>query len=399
MESYEFLYNCVIQELSNNHLPHDLLTSLPLVSDQGSALTSFVRHRELKWCLCHRHLIEAAGASTLLGSWVARLLRCCCEAEYERVKAVIIEEVKLHYGDKGPYPPRWANLEMMLYPEGADFTHRIDRWARWYRIGCPTTSNAAESIHAKLNALKQRHQMLLGRIRAVYEYCQDRYNMRNSSDRRSARASNQFLKTVTGRKRHLILDSRDTGRLAFYTALNKPQDETEVIPNWTFPEHSLEAEIICVKQVVIENAGQVTLPDSWIPSPTAPVNYDKRKENESHQSTGDSLHDMIAESGLEGEDIPPESKDADGRFHDVAWDIILSMKALLPDWRNRLTSIISITMVIGCDVRTQADITTPVGEAAWRYRAYREAGVPIPNAPRMVEPAVPCPQAPVVRHE
>jgi hypothetical protein len=41
----------------------DFLASIPLITDQGTALRSFVKRFRLNWKLCHRHIVESVGAN------------------------------------------------------------------------------------------------------------------------------------------------------------------------------------------------------------------------------------------------------------------------------------------------------------------------------------------------
>jgi hypothetical protein len=91
--SYEMIYSHIIEVLQAAGLDQKLLLELPLVSDQGGALQSLVRHYGLTWLLCHRHLIEKAGSYSQVGDWVARILRCATLEELERVAACILAEI------------------------------------------------------------------------------------------------------------------------------------------------------------------------------------------------------------------------------------------------------------------------------------------------------------------
>jgi hypothetical protein len=71
---YERLYAHLAEVLGEGGA--DLLKRIPVLSDQGRALKTFVRKLGLRWLACHRHLIQSAGASSLVGDWVRRLLDC-----------------------------------------------------------------------------------------------------------------------------------------------------------------------------------------------------------------------------------------------------------------------------------------------------------------------------------
>jgi hypothetical protein len=61
------------------------------------------------------------------------------------------------------------------------------------RYDCPTSGNAAESIHAKLDALKHRCDVFARLVMEVFSYSVRRYSLRNSEERRNDRVSNKFI--------------------------------------------------------------------------------------------------------------------------------------------------------------------------------------------------------------
>jgi hypothetical protein len=113
--SYDSFYAAVIERLDLNGMNTEFLTGVPLISDRGKGLVGLVHDRELKWILCHRHLIETIGVSSLVGSWVTRLLRCCCENDFQRERDVIAGEIMDRYGH-GAYPTdeKFHQLNTML---------------------------------------------------------------------------------------------------------------------------------------------------------------------------------------------------------------------------------------------------------------------------------------------
>jgi hypothetical protein len=155
-DSYDRLYQHVADVLNDQHMPN-VLNGLRLVSDQGAGLKELVSRWNLDWKLCHRHLIENAGAWTRIGDWTARILRCCSEDEYQKVKTTINIEISLMSEEhrlrmESSSRLKWQHLQMMLGHVKPDAFRDPAIWARWKRLGCPTTTNAAESIHSHLNA-------------------------------------------------------------------------------------------------------------------------------------------------------------------------------------------------------------------------------------------------------
>jgi hypothetical protein len=148
----------------------DILCEIPWVSDERAALHGLFKKYALHWLLCYRHLIEKVDSSTQIVDWVARILRCSSFSEFKRVSECIkleIAEIRRSTppGKSSPLTNKHIHvLNMMLGLEVPDELHVPARCARWERLGCPTTSNAAESMHAKLNA-KARGADISGQAR------------------------------------------------------------------------------------------------------------------------------------------------------------------------------------------------------------------------------------------
>jgi hypothetical protein len=391
-ESYSDLYQAVIDALKRNGERAELLTELPLVSDQGSALIALVTERHLTWRLCHRHLIENAGASSLIGSWIARLLRCCSFAEYQRTRDVIKAEVKFHY-PKGGFPTGYEKLQRMLNPPSQprtgqalsrlDFIFQLQHWARWLRLGCPTTSNAAESIHARLNALKKPHQLLFTRIAVVVNYCQDRYAWRNHPERVARRASNRFLKV---KKTHPE-SFRDPGRLDFYNRLNSPPGVNTAVKNWVFPDYDLTA--IQLPRTVESQKVDVQLPDSW--KSNGPAKSETDDETGDNFSHADPIDRLLGDCGIEDNEPPG----VDNLIHTIAWDVIFSIRRQLPvAWEHKSGTIIPVTFTIGKNLEHQGvDVTSVPGEAKWRFDVYCATKLLLSQAPEAQAPEAQAPEA------
>jgi hypothetical protein len=161
----------------------NLLDTLPLVTDQGTALASFVKGRRLQWKLCHRHIVESVGAKSHIGQCVARLLRCNALKQYQRLVQLIMCELEVVYPGGANYPPNIASLHAMLGATETDSPGHIlgdiRRWARWHRKGCPTTSNHLESVHGRLNHCVSTKADFFSRTQEVIKYLLGRYTERN----------------------------------------------------------------------------------------------------------------------------------------------------------------------------------------------------------------------------
>jgi hypothetical protein len=399
------LYSGIIAELKANHLSKKLLTDLPLVSDQGKALGKLVRHFDLDWKLCHRHMIENAGASSLVGSWVSRILRCCSEAEYKHVRDVINLEVETLYRKYQPnrlYPKGYGRLKMLLDPECADWQYQLDHWARWRCIGCPNTSNAAESVHAKLNAQKRQRRLFMGRLQLVVNYCQKRYDERNVEGRRTRRASNDFLLMLKRPAGQDMLAAEDTGKLEFYTRLNTFREtwDSPLIPpenqKWLFPERSLDGILRSSDEdITITDADPVKhrLPNDWLPPQLQKPGKKWQSPDGKETVIPGRLKVFLGEPGDET-DIDAQERKSGKLYCDLAWEIILSIRWMKPkEWEARRVEIICDTVALGERLRIneELDMTQPANEVKWRTMAYELAGISTPPGVEQLRLAAPPP--------
>jgi hypothetical protein len=162
-----------------------LLTQLPILTDQGSALQKFVAHFQLEWKLCHRHIIENVGAKGRLTDFVCRLLRCFSLEEYQATRESIIEEIQPRE-DHLSKVPGWDSLLRLLgilvdnHPLSTPST-----WALWMRLGCPRTTNSAESVNGRLNADTAGVNSFVERVFIVVRHFLCRYNSRFSWSNRA----------------------------------------------------------------------------------------------------------------------------------------------------------------------------------------------------------------------
>jgi hypothetical protein len=217
-ESYIRLFSHVIDVLKSQNVDPAVLLTLPLVSDHGKGLEGLVAALLLEWKNCHRHLIENAGSASLAGEWVRRLLLCCCAAECARTASTIRLEIdKLSEEEYRQFcePKNHQLIKRMLHAiqlEFMDTENEVDlhlddfvltvqsmglcAWARWLRLGCPTTSNAGESIHRWLNTMLDSltNARFFTRWQKETEYLTRRFLDRNSPKRVHARSSINWAK-------------------------------------------------------------------------------------------------------------------------------------------------------------------------------------------------------------
>jgi ubiquitin C-terminal hydrolase len=213
-----------------------LLCSLPILTDQGKALQSFIGTWKLTWKICHRHILESIGADTLFGGWAARLLRCFDEAEWEREVKVVQAEMTRRQKEWSPGMQGYRQLLYLLglRPDGKDH-HLADKahWALWLREGCPTTTNSAESVNGHLNAVIKDYDDLPGNIRKVAEHLLARYHSRNTwCDRALKRNAGKCFPSEEVKKRPWFSEAR----MNFYRKLHNATNLTKPVKRRFPPE-------------------------------------------------------------------------------------------------------------------------------------------------------------------
>jgi hypothetical protein len=363
----------------------NVLRRLPLVSDQGKGLEGFIKQINdilepdnvmdqltseekfelVVWLLCHRHLIENASAGSWAGDCVSQLLLCCHPDDIIVVAQRIRQEIKEIFNSpeaKSRFcdPKNHRVLKSILLAvqteliDGndayADFNEKgglkieweppvnpipMEAWARWLREGCPTTSNAIESIHRWLNDLLKElcNAKFHLRYLRVVAFLEKRFTERNSECRVRDRSTVRFQRQRAQMKQHL--SAQDEHLLQFNRALHgipgQPwEDEDDV--HWEFPEYDPPATKCRVDSVVITKGP----PDSWKTERDEPLTL------EQIQKVGLLNLDMPDDANLfpqEQVELAGAKKDPLGipktpvnfSHYDAAWRIIRSVRRLVSE--------------------------------------------------------------------
>jgi hypothetical protein len=385
-DSFKSMWDRISDELREDGRDPELLKKIPLVSDQGSGLAKLASDYGLNWKLCHRHMIEKFGSRTILGSWVARLLRCCSDDEYLAERAVIQNEFEEVQPWKR-FPDKWPLFQHLMKADGdpnlLPFAYHPDRWMRSRRPGCPSTTNGIESIHRWLNALKHSRETFMSRLNKVIEYCHERYMHRNDPGRRERRASNQHWKSLDDKPAPLATSARDTGRAEFYRALNTNEQlyhNGQGIMGWEFPEHDLTIyeRRNRERRITREYTEEQVLPPQFL---------GKRASERPPVQFTDPLSLALGEFGVddaiasEGETLTNFNP-----FHDTTWRIVFTVRALCQHQKKfaeNWTPIITEVAAIGARMSAgreggfipKEEMHLPENEAKWRIAVYKEYGI------------------------
>jgi hypothetical protein len=238
----------------------DLLLGIPIVTDQGTALKKFIDGFGLSWKLCHRHILESIGAATRIGRWAARILRCFSFGEYRRTRAIIKHEMALSNLIFDQTDHAYKSLRRLLgdlKDDGplCDMRH----WALWLRLGCPRTTNSAESVNGHLNAEVLANQRFVDRVLSVSRHFMQRYYSRDKWRDRALRRNRArcFPPDATN-------PCHSKGEVLFFQQLHDTVGksfEKRILE--TFPGED-RTYFFPAESAVIQAAEGVRLPQNWV---------------------------------------------------------------------------------------------------------------------------------------
>jgi hypothetical protein len=227
--SYERLYNHLKDVLGADAF---LLTGIPLLSDRGGGLDHFAKALKLIQLICHWHLIHGAGAASIGGDWIRRL---CGAGDLDEAKDIMLvircELAAFQRRRKGLFvnASYYGVLMRMLNAVEHNVESELYWWARWMRRGCPTTTNAAESIHALINELTRHARSFFHILKIIKKRLWQRFDQRDHEDRIKNRSINHLCHPDK-------LAKVTPGNKVFYEELSRlGRDGPYAEPEWRFP--------------------------------------------------------------------------------------------------------------------------------------------------------------------
>ena len=169
--SYKFAYQCIANALVRKGRV-DLaqrLFHVPVLSDMGSALASFVQDYNLTQYWCHRHLIERFGASSFLTDvYKLVLISGNLKQANDIVQSFIRESQKTleHCGASAA-----RSLKMAMEKMEKTMMH-YEKWSEESKLSkehgfVARTTNHAEGFHKHMNAVTAHRRHPLTRIMEV----------------------------------------------------------------------------------------------------------------------------------------------------------------------------------------------------------------------------------------
>jgi hypothetical protein len=407
-KSFHRLYKLVEMALKQNGLDPAILTKLTLVSDQGAGLISFADRHGIHQIFCHVHYIRNAGSGCVPGGWASQILKTnspeACRETALRVKADIEELKRDHpklytrFCDPKAHPVikrLMASIEtafkgtiyevLLVDPEwNVPTTGRImvlEDWAKWLRLGCPTTTNSEESVHRWINALQKElaNAKFWTCWEATADYLARRFTERNSETRVNARGARDWIKerSLLGQK---IDPAYRTFMEALYSMGGEPvQDDGK----WRFPEiqdEMPEAKFFFITKVNVDKPHN-QVPPGWKRGQrrVLPVGLrDLGRLEIKVPADAITLFDSVQEDG-EGRTLGAIPADVNLSHHLAAWRIIHGIRRLIHDgdWGSRFcwTSLISTVFLVGPP--DTGGLISPDAESQWKYGAMSALQIPI----------------------
>jgi ubiquitin C-terminal hydrolase len=329
---------------------HALLRSFPLLTDQGTALEAFITSPkwDLTWKICHRHIIEAIGAKGPLGSWATRLLCCYSKKEWEHTRQVIILEMALQRGQYSTVVPGYESvLRLLGLVKDKHHLADMDRWALWCRLGCPRTTNSAESVNGHLNQSVRLDAFFTDRIKQVAQHFMKRYSSRNTwCDRALTRNAHSCFPSDAMKQLPWFCPER----AEFYRALH----------NATELDHPVR------RQFPPPNPGCIFRPhfheSIWDKCPPLPLSWLTSTDTQSQRQ--------------DAKTIPLHQHGCENRKAFFAWQIAHSLRKELGQrvWVISSTQIFTNIVSIGTQMGVPDDgPSSTTQEATWRSRCRTQA--------------------------
>jgi hypothetical protein len=140
----------------------------------------------------------------------------------------------------------------------------LARWARWERLGCPTTSNAAESIHGKLNdkLRTEKARTFWNQLQILRDFLWKRFLNRNSDKRKNRRSVNHYHAEMQEPGFREPTEEPEKSSWAFYRALHgwDARGTVWMPAKWVYPDvHGDTDRPFAFAQEDVDDR----LPDGW----------------------------------------------------------------------------------------------------------------------------------------
>lgn len=153
----------------------------PILADLGTAISSFARNNELPLYMCHRHLLEAIGSSSLCVGLFQPLLRSLTEDEFVANLPQFVSDLAVFANHKLIDAKLVQKFEKLLgctfYKKDDLYTGEISevdweairKWGLFARLGTATCTNQAEAFHRHVNDDTRANTCMLTKTKTLVE--------------------------------------------------------------------------------------------------------------------------------------------------------------------------------------------------------------------------------------
>jgi hypothetical protein len=269
----------------------------------------------------------------------------------------------------------------MICDVGEPVGHKetLARWARWLRLGCPTTTNAAESVHGRLNTELGALRAYCRRLKVLERHVMTRYYERDSDERVRRRSVNAYHEIMTtGWSQPQDMFSRASW--AFYQALHStdPHGHVWMPKQWKFSDLDRDPGVPQVNDAPLgytEGKCNEKLPRSWTgESQEVPVERPKVLALDSDiPDECRSLPDAVMPRPEDHDHNPRLTGRSDSRFYNaIGWNLVFAVHrvAFGGHWSNeQCKDTIAQVFVIGAPYYPGQGLALPLDDQLnWRHQ-------------------------------
>lgn len=169
VELYQLFLDCLPQH------SRDTLVKKVCITDDGTAIRSFLEAHKIRQVLCHRHLIESFGTNGIGGSIIRIILKSADEQDFVK-KRNYCNEIILEFEKAGNTFQKLAKyLQLTCQTRDTDGSFvdldkrdYLQKWALWLRDSVTSTTNHQESFHRTINAAVRSRTRKFGFIRSLH---------------------------------------------------------------------------------------------------------------------------------------------------------------------------------------------------------------------------------------
>ncbi len=337
----------------------------PFICDQGTGIKKFLIDNNIDIKYCHRHLIENFVSNSLIGNWVSRILRTNTKEEFEIISKIIKAEIDIYLQNvnineqNSKAIEKFQKLNILLGFQKQNNDYNIEKWARWLRYGCPTTTNSIESIHHHINCNIPHKGTFISRLQNVKNVLFKKF------DTREQWHGNNYNKYVKKIGKHPAINQTNVGNCncgsyQFYSKLYKNK--------FTPCEHTIIDYINNYSDFVLPQIQEFTI-NHVVPNELKIININENIQDNwtkfnKEKRINECLNVIFKSNNL---------INMGNELYTIAWDIINSIKSILKkdEWKSKKHFIITFVLIGSNQINELNEIQI----AAWRIQCYLYAGI------------------------